>query len=212
MVDGPYWRYGPEARDISKILLRQIHTLRNSTATYLDEDFLQKLGVDCEPWELTDTHEFFACMTEKSFSELRPSDPIPPLAIAKFPEDPPPFDVISREACGDSVQFMFSEMHCSKVAVDGYGGIWPHEPGFWVPRLLQRYDDLSFGSRIGPSVPWHVAKAYFTTSDKPHMVYHLVHGDDVGDEVISRAEILVLVQTMKGRMGQSRYCMHIAPV
>ena len=107
---------------------------------------------------------------------------------------------------------MFKNLHQSKVAVDGYGSIWPKEPGFWVPRYNEQYEDLYDYRTYKPWVPYEVVGSYFTTSAKPHMVYYVTHDDEGREGIISRSEILILVTTMKGRMRTPRYRTHIAPV
>ena len=106
---------------------------------------------------------------------------------------------------------MIYDLHCAKIAVDGYGNFWPSDPGFWVPRALRCFENLGGGNRFD-SVPWQVLKAYYTTSDMPHMIYHMIHGDDIDDKMISRSEIRTLIKKMKGTMRTAGYRMYIAPV
>lgn len=138
-----------------------------------------------------------------------PNDPVPTI---KFPRHSTPKAIFDHEDCSESVWLMFRELHCTMLALDGFGGSWSREPNFWYPREKHRCEMLGGGNRFERLKPWKIVMAYDTTSHSPHMIYHVIHSDAGKDGVISKSELEVLVKTMKGRMRESEYFTHFAPV
>ena len=214
MKQEPVWRIGPTMRRIYSTLQQILRLVERSSDVYLDEGFLSNVNVRKQDWDLTDTNDFFACMTEEKFAKLRPSDPLEenePYEAAEYPDSAPPRDVFDLEDSALTIELWFKELQRRKVSEDGCGIDWPENSSVWVPREKFPYEDLYEGSRLPPSVPCQLFSAYFN-DDKPHQVYHAWHGDEGREGVILRSEIQILVRCMKGRMADPMLCVHNIPV
>ena len=188
--------------------------MESSSDVYLSDDFLHHAGICKKNWDLADTDDRFACMTLGEFAKLRPSDPHGPFTSyedVEYPESDPPHNVFELEDCAYRVEMFFKELQVAKVSIDGRGYAWPDDSSLWVPREKYKYEDLGKGSRMPPSVPWSLDRAYYN-DDKPHQLYHACHGDEGSDGNISQSELEILVRCMKGRMTDQTLCMHNIPV
>lgn len=215
MAQEPVWRVGPTMRNIYNALHQSLWLIQKSPGLYLDHESLRVINVELRDWDLDDTDEFFKCMTEEAFADLRPSNPLEPFTVYENVENPdsdPPSNVFELERCAREVESWFFHLQRSRVAQDGHGCIWPEDAGVWVPRQLRKYEDLYQGSRMSPAVPWEVTRAKSNNSNKPHQIYHVWHGDEGKEGVILRSELEILIRTMKGRMTDAAFCTHTVPV
>ena len=206
------WKFGPTALRILDSLTKRTRKTRDLPPSYLNEAQLEDLNVEAVPWDLRDTHPFFKCMSPNTFDKLRPSKPIEPISDPEPPSSKPPTNVHEHEECSRLICSMFQYLHESKVSVDGGGCVWPDQPGFWTPRKLLQYEDMYSYARLEPNVPYQVERSYATTSDKPHVVYHVTFADSISDDTISKDEVYIFFRMIKGRLWHPKYCMHIAPV
>lgn len=215
MDQEPTWRLGNEWHEILGTLRRTLSLLESSARVGLHEVFLQKLNVEQQPLDLTQPSAFFEPMAESEFHKLplvNAERPNKPVRTIKFPRHRVPKGLFDHEDCTQSVWIMFQELHCTMISPDGSGCTWSESPTLWYPRKKYPYEFIGGGSKSERFKPWKIVTAYDTCSNKPHMVYHVIHSDTGKDGIIGRSELEVLVKTMKGRMEEAQYCTHIAPV
>ncbi len=212
------WKIGPTAFKIHSKLSHILRQVEDSQDVYLGNDFMRDIGVRKQDWDLADTDDYFACMTKEEFTKLSPSDPEPDPDLpfvtyeeVEYPESDPPHNVFDLKDCAFRVEIFFKELQMRKASMDGYGTEWPVKASIWVPRQLCKYEDLRGGSRMPPSVPWVLHRAYYN-DNKPHQLYHALHGDEGKDGVVSRSELEIMVTCMIGRMASPALCMHNIPV
>lgn len=215
MKQEPVWKVGPVMESIYSTLQQILRLVEKSPKIYLDDAFLSEISVRKHEWDLADTDDFFACMTEEELAHLRPSDPIPDEAIpyedVEYPESAQPQNVFDLESSGVRIEEWFHELQERKVSIDGCGCIWPEGSSSWAPRELFKYEDLCHGRRNPPHVPWTLSGAYYN-DDQPHQIYHAWHGDEGREGIILRSELQILIRCMKGRMADPALCMHNVPV
>ncbi|KAF6227637.1 hypothetical protein HO173_012077 [Letharia columbiana] len=215
MKQEPVWKVGPVMESIYSTLQQILRLVEKSPKIYLDDAFLSEISVRKHEWDLADTDDFFACMTEEELAHLRPSDPIPDEAIpyedVEYPESAQPQNVFDLESSGVRIEEWFHELQKRKVSIDGCGCIWPEGSSSWAPRELFKYEYLSRGRRNPPHVPWTLSGAYYN-DDQPHQIYHAWHGDEGREGIILRSELQILIRCMKGRMADPALCIHNVPV
>lgn len=209
------WRFGATTCNIYESLDQTLRLVQKSPDLYLDKEFLRSVNIQKKPLDLGDTDDFFECMTEEAFAQLRPSDPGESSTTYEDVENPdsdPPTNVLEFDHCACEVESWFYLLRRSRVTEDRHGCMWPKGSGLWVPRQLRKYEDLYQGSRMWPAVPWEVTRTYDNTSQKPHQVYHIWHGDEGKEGIILRSELVILIKIMRGRMTDPAFCTHIVPV
>lgn len=208
------WKVGPTMRMIYSSLRQILYLVEQSADVYLSESFLSGASIQRQDWDLSDTDDYFACMTEERFAELRPSNPLEemePYEAADYPDSGPARNVWDLEDSGLAIEMWFQELQERKISVDGCGCVWPKGSSAWVPREMFNYEDLHCESSIPPSVPWRLSSAYYN-NHKPHQIYHASHGDEGREGIILRSEIQILIRCMKGRMADPALCVHNVPV
>lgn len=214
MAKETVWRIGPTMRNIYNSLNQRLGVVLQSQDLYLDDDFLLSINIHKEDLNLDDTDDYFHCMTEEAFVNLQPTDLTDPFTTYEDIEHPcsdPPTNVFELEHCARGIDGWFWDLQRAKVSEDG-NGMWPAGPDFWIPRPLQKYENIGNLSKYWPAVPWDLSRAMSNTSNKPHQIYSSWHGHEGKDGVILRNELEILFKTMKGKMTDAAFCTHIVPV
>ena len=209
------WKVGVTAHDLSIMLSKVVHYVEKFSDVYPNEQFLRKINVRLQHWDLASTDDYFACMKRDEFANLRPSAPLEPLKLYEdlaYPNTDPPHNVFDFEECAYQIAIFFEELHMRKVSIDGYGIRWRKGLSFWRARELHQYEKvLHVGNRIPPSVPFTLQYAFYN-DDKPHQVVYAWHGDEGRDGVIQRSELQILMRCVRGSIAQQKLCMHNIPV
>ena len=179
------WQIGPTARKIHNKLSQILRYVEDSPDVYLSSNFMRDIGVQKQNWDLADTDDFFACMTEEEFTKLSPSDPEPDPDLpfvtyeeVEYPDSDPPCHFSDFDRSAFRVEIFFKELQIRKASMDGYGTEWPVNASIWVPRRLFKCEDLRGGSGTPDfPLPWSLHRAYYN-DNKPHQLYHALHGDE----------------------------------
>ena len=209
------WKIGATARGLYIMLSQVVHCLEESPNAYLDDQFLRDTNIQLEYWDLAGTDEYFACMKEEDFANLRPTEPLEPIRLYEdvdYPDSDPPRHTIDFERCAYQIVTYFEELHFRKVSTDGYGIHWSVGLSSWGARELHPYEKiLHVGNRTPPSVPFTLEYAFYN-DDKPHQVIYAWHGDEGRDGVILKSELQILMRCMRGSILRQNLCMHNIPV
>lgn len=102
--------------------------LQSSPQVYLDPEFLCRLKIQKQDWDLAGTDDVFACMRSNKFEILRPSEPIEPTESyedVEYPNHDPPSNNFGFEDCAYAIARFFDMLGERKTSEGGDGFSWP---------------------------------------------------------------------------------------
>ena len=210
------WKIGDTARDIYVTLLQTVRKVKASPDLYLDDDFLRKLNIEKQDWDLAENDEFFACMEKEDFVNLKPTEPLespPSYDDVEYPNAAPPEVIYDIERAASQTAEFFKTLLRRKSSDEGCGFFYSDSPSIWVPRELRQFERRTCQiGRPDHKTPIFYLSHAFSQQDKPHQVYYAWHGDEGEEGVVSRNELEILIRGIMGTMSVRKLCMHNVPV
>ena len=207
------WKIGPTMQRIQIALQQITQIVDEDPNVYLDDRSLQEANVNLQDWDLNDKDQCFACLSQETFADLRPTEPDEDFVsyeAVEYPQSPPPRNIRECERSARDILKWFKELQSRKVSVDGCGFSWAGGHS-WTPRNKLKYEELYGYDRTPPSVPWFLWSVY-ENNGMPHHIYYAWHGDEGREGSILRSELYIIARCMKGRMAAPALCIHNVPV
>ncbi len=110
------WKFGVTSCHIYESLDQILRLVQKSPELYLDNKFLRRVNIHKEALDLDDTDEFFKCMTEEEFAQLRPSglgEPFKTYEDVEKPDSDPPTNVFEFDECARAIEAWFYYLRLS---------------------------------------------------------------------------------------------------
>ena len=164
MKEEAVWKVGLSAKRIYKAMKSMLRMMHASPQVYLDEEYLAKLKVRKEDWDLAGTDDFFACMTRNEFEIRRPTDPIEPIELyedVEYPNNNPPIHDFQFKDCGYAIIRFFDILQARRISEDGRGILITATPPSWGPFTKYTFENLYKGDPMPSSVQYRVESVFF---------------------------------------------------